>query len=420
MIRVGALLWPMRQAPAGGGTMKKKSRTKASGEPAQGRRRFLGAACAGAGAVTLGLPGSVQARDKFRLRIQSTWPGKDFFQEYARDYVRKVHEMSGGRLELELFPATRITEAFHVIDAVSSGTLDGGHGVPIYWSGKHPATSLWGSGPAFGMDANMLLAWHHFGGGAQLLDEIYRKLGLAVTSFVYGPMPTQPLGWFKDRPVATPGDFKGKRFRAVGLAGEIFRRMGAQVEQMDSGEIVPALQRGSLDAAEFNNSTSDRILGFPDVARHCMLQSFHQSSEVFEILFNEKLMQSLPADLQAVLRYAAWASSAEMSWKAIDRYSRDYDYMREKQGVRFHRTPEAILKAQLRIWSEIIDEKSQDPLFRKVLDSQRQFARLSTRWHNDHRVDFRLASQHFFPDVPPLQPPPGRATAKPHRRAPRR
>lgn len=361
------------------------------------RRKFLSAAAAGgAGAATLAFPMISIAQSPIAFRFQSTWPAKDIFHEYAQDYAKLVNEMSGGRLKIEVLPAGSVVKAFDLLDAVSKGTLDGGHGVVAYWYGKNSALALWGSGPAFGMDPNMLLAWHEHGGGKALVDEIYKSLNLDVVSFLYGPMPTQPLGWFK-KPVTKPADINGLKYRTVGLSIDIFTAMGAAVNALSAAEIVPALDRGLIDAAEFNNASSDRTLGFPDVAKICMLQSFHQPSEQFEILFNKKRYDALPADLKAILTSAVPAASAEMSWKAIDRYSKDYFEMQEKQGVKFYKTPDPILKAQLASWSTIIEKKSaENPMFKKVLESQRAFAHRAGRWQNDTLVNFRMAYDHFF------------------------
>ena len=208
------------------------------------------------------------------LRFQSTWPAKDIFHEYAQDFAKKVNDMAGARLKIEVLPAGAVVPAFQLLEAVSKGTLDGGHGVIAYHYGKNSALALWGSGPAFGMDPNMVLAWHNYGGGKALVEEIYKSLNMDVVTYLYGPMPTQPLGWFK-KPVAKAADMKGLKFRTVGLAVDVFTDMGVAVKPLPGGEIVPALDRGLIDAAEFNNASSDRVLGFADVAKNCMLQSFH-------------------------------------------------------------------------------------------------------------------------------------------------
>ena len=358
-----------------------------------GRRNLLKGAAVAAGAMSVPM---ISVAQTTTLRFQSTWPAKDIFHEFAQDYAKKINDMAGGRLKIEVLPAGAVVPAFQLLDAVAKGTLDGGHGVVAYWYGKNQAVALWGSGPAFGMDANMVLAWHNYGGGKELLDEIYKSLNLDVVSKLYGPMPTQPLGWFK-KPVAKVGDLKGLKFRTVGLAVDVFTEMGLAVNPLPGGEIVPALDRGLLDAAEFNNASSDRVLGFPDVAKNCMLQSFHQSSEQFEVLFNKTKYDALPAELKAIIDYATQAASADMSWKAADRYAKDYAEMASKQGVKFYKTPDAILRAQLAAWDKVTAKKAaENPMFKKVMDSMRTFAQRSGRWQNDTTIDYRMAWNHYF------------------------
>ena len=273
------------------------------------RRSMLKGAAVAAGAMAAPM---VSRADTVSLRFQSTWPAKDIFHEYANDFAKRVNDMAGGRLKIEVLPAGAVVPPFQLLDAVNKGTLDGGHGVLAYHYGKNSALALWGSGPAYGMDPNMVLAWHQYGGGKALLEEIYASLNIDVVSYVYGPMPTQPLGWFK-KPVAKVEDMKGLKFRTVGLAVDIFTELGTAVNPLPGGEIVPALDRGLIDAAEFNNASSDRVLGFPDVVKNCMLQSFHQSGEQFEILFNKTKFAGLPAELRTIIDVAVQASSADMS-----------------------------------------------------------------------------------------------------------
>ncbi|UDG73491.1 TRAP transporter substrate-binding protein [Achromobacter sp. 77] len=360
------------------------------------RRKFISGAAA-AGAVALGFPAITQAQNApISFRFQSTWPANDIFHEFARDYANKVNEMAGGQLKIEVLPAGAVVKAFDLLDAVSAGTLDGGHGVVAYWYGKNTAVALWGSGPSFGMDANMLLAWHEYGGGKELLVEIQKAMGVNVQSLMYGPMPTQPFGWFK-RPVTKVEDVKGVKFRTVGLAIDMYTAMGAAVNALPGGEIVPALDRGLLDGAEFNNASSDLALGFQDVSKICMLQSFHQSAEQFEVLFNKAKYDALPEHLKHILSYAAQASSADMSWKAANRYSQDYIKLQKDHNVKFYKTPDAILQQQLKIWDEMIAKRSaENPLFKKVLDSQRAFAERVGRWHGDTTVNYRMAYNHYF------------------------
>ncbi len=361
------------------------------------RRKFFSTAAAAGTATALGVPMVAKAQNApITLRFQSTWPSVDIFHEYALDYAKKVNEMADGQLKIDVLPAGAVVKPFDLLDAVSAGTLDGGHGVLAYWYGKNTAVALWGSGPSFGMDANMLLAWHEYGGGKALLTEIQKAMGVNVVSLVYGPMPTQPFGWFK-KPITKVEEMKGVKFRTVGLAIDMYTAMGAAVNALPGGEIVPAMDKGLLDGAEFNNASSDLLLGFSDVSKVCMLQSFHQSAEQFEIVFNKAKYDSLPKHLKSVLAVASQAASADMSWKAIDRYSTDYVKLQKDRNVKFYKTPDAILQRQLQIWDQMIAKRSaENPLFKKVLDSQRAFAERAGRWAGDTNVNFRMAYNHYF------------------------
>jgi len=361
------------------------------------RRDVLKAAMAAGGAAVLGFPMIAKGqKGPTTMRWQSTWPQKDIFHEYALDFAKKVNDMTGGDLKIEVLPAGAVVPAFGLLDAVSKGTLDGGHGVLVYHYGKQTALALWGSGPGFGMDANTLLAWHKYGGGKQLLDKLYKSIGANVVSFPYGPMPTQPLGWFK-KPITKSDDFKGLKFRTVGISIDVFTGLGAAVNALPGGEIVPAMDRGLLDAAEFNNASSDRVLGFPDVSKVCMLQSYHQNAEQFEIMFNKNKYDALPAKIKAVIENAVEAASADMSWKAIDRYSKDYVEMQTKDKVRFYKTPDAILQKQLDTYDAAANKKAaENPLFKEIAQSQRNFAARAVKWDLDTNVGRRMAYNHYF------------------------
>ncbi|WP_420475542.1 TRAP transporter substrate-binding protein [Noviherbaspirillum sp. ST9] len=363
------------------------------------RRGFLGKAAAGT-ATAIAFPAVATAQAPTQFRFQSTWPAKDIFHEYANDFAKKVNDMTGGELKIEVLPAGAVVPAFGLLDAVSKGTLDGGHGVMGYNYGKQAAIALWTSGPAFGMDANMVLAWHKYGGGKELLAKLYDSIGANIVSFLSGPMPTQPLGWFK-KPITKPADFKGLKFRTNGLAIDLFTSMGAAVNALPGGEIVPAMDRGLLDGAEFNNATSDRILGFPDVSKICMLQSFHQSSEQFEITFNKTKFNALPAKLKAIIENAVESASADMSWKAVDRYSADYRELQTKNGVKFYKTPDTFLQEQLKVWDEVVAKKGEgNPLFKEVEASMRAFAERAVKWDMDTNNPRRMAYNHYFGKQP--------------------
>jgi TRAP-type mannitol/chloroaromatic compound transport system substrate-binding protein len=359
------------------------------------RRKFLGgAAVATAAAVTA--PSVVKAQGPISMRWQSTWPSKDIFHEYALDFGKRINDMTGGDLKIEVLPAGAVVPAFQLLDAVSKGVLDGGHGVLVYHYGKQQALALWGSGPGYAMDANMLLSWHKYGGGKELLNEIFTSIGANVVSFPYGPMPTQPLGWYK-KPVTKVDDFKGLKFRTVGISIDVFTGMGAAVNALPGGEIVAAMDRGLIEAAEFNNATSDRVLGFADVSKICMLQSYHQNAEQMEISFNKTKFDALPEKMRHLIASGVEAASQDMQWKAIDRYSKDYIELQTKDNVKFYKTPDAILKRQLEIFDEVAKKKAgENPIFKKIVESQLAFAKRAAQWEQDTVVSRKMVFDHYF------------------------
>src|SRR6266436_4550179 len=359
------------------------------------RRKFLKGAAV-ATAATVAAPSVVRAQGPINMRWQSTWPSKDIFHEYALDYAKKVNDMTGGDLKIDVLPAGAVVPAFQLIDAVSKGTLDGGHGVLVYHYGKQTALALWGSGPGYAMDANMLLAWHKYGGGKELLNKLYASIGANVVSFPYAPLYTQPLGWFK-KPVTKAEDFQGLKYRTVGISIDVFTAMGAAVNALPGGEIVSAIDRGLLDAAEFNNASSDRALGFADVSKVCMLQSYHQNAEQLEISFNKTKYNGLPEKMRAIIANAVEAASQDMQWKAIDRYSQDYIELQTKDNVKFYKTPDAILKAQLEVFDEVAKKKAaENPLFKEIIESQLAFAKRATQWEQDTVVSRKMVFDHYW------------------------
>lgn len=359
------------------------------------RRGFLTAAAAtAAGAAVIAAP-AVHAQAPIKLKFQSTWPNKDIFHEFAGDFVRYVNQMAGGRVELELLAAGAVVPAFQVLDAVSSGIIDGGHGVSAYWYGKNKAFSLFGTAPAFGWDADELLGWVRYGGGQQLYDELTQQiLKLNVVGMLTGPMPTQPLGWFKAE-ITSPDQMKGMKYRTVGLGADLFKEMGVAVTIVPGGEIVPAMDRGLLEGAEFNNPSSDTVLGFPDVSKVYMVQSYHQALECFEVLFNKTKFESLPKDVQAIIRGASDAASSDMMWKAQDRYSKDLEALKAR-GVKVITTPKSVLEAQLNAWDKVIANLSADPFFKKVVDSQMAWAKRVVGFRLQYEADSAFAYNHFF------------------------
>ncbi len=330
------------------------------------------------------------------LKMQGAWGAKDIFNEMAQEYVTRVNDMSGGRLRIDYLNAGAVVKPFEVTDAVSNGVLDAGHTVPVYWYGKSKVASLFGSGPINGCDAQQTLAWIYRGGGLELYQELLKKLNLNYIGFFAMPMPTQPLGWFKN-PVKSAADIKGLKYRTVGLAADLFQAMGAKVTQLPGGEIIPALEKGVIDAFEFNNPTSDMRFGAQDVIKNYMMGSFHQAMEFFEIIFNQKKWDAIPKDLQAILRYGVEAASSSNFWTAMKNYSDDLQVLIEKHKVNVLRTPKSVFQDQLVAWDALSKKLSdEDPFFKKVADSQLAWAKKVAYYWNVNDADFKMAYEHVF------------------------
>ncbi|MDX1374867.1 MAG: TRAP transporter substrate-binding protein, partial [Burkholderiales bacterium] len=307
--------------------------------PTSGRRKFLtGAAAAATGAATLGFPMIGRTQSPIVIKMQGSWGATDIFNEMAQEFVKRVNDMSGGRLRVDYLVGGAVVKPFEVMDAVSKGVLDAGHTVPVYWYGKSKVASLFGSGPINGSDAQQTIAWIYRGGGLDLYKELLTKLGLNVVGFFALPMPTQPLGWFKT-PITDASQLKGLKYRTVGLAADLFQEMGAKVTQLPGGEIIPALERGVIDAFEFNNPTSDSRFGAQDVIKNYEMGSFHQAMEFFEIIINKKKWDSMSKDLQAIWQYGVEAANSANFWTGLDNYSRDLQVLINKHKVNVIRTP---------------------------------------------------------------------------------
>ncbi len=362
---------------------------------ARPRRRFLaGAATAGVG--SLAFPMIARAQNPIVIKMQGSWGAKDIFNEMAEEYVKRVNEMAGGRLRIDYLLGGAVVKPFEVMDAVNKGVLDAGHSVPVYWYGKSKVASLFGSGPINGCDAPQTLAWIYRGGGLEMYRELLKQLQLDVVGFFAMPMPTQPLGWFK-KPITDASQIKGLKYRTVGLAADLFQQMGARVTQLPGGEIVPAMERGVIDAFEFNNPTSDMRFGAQDVAKTYMMGSFHQAMEFFEIIFNRKKWESVPKDLQAILTYGVEAASSSNWWTAMDNYSRDLQELQDKYKVNVVRTPREVMQEQLKAWDVLTKKLSdEDPFFKKVVDSQRAWAKRVVYYAALNEADFKMGYEHVF------------------------
>ncbi|MEX0923416.1 MAG: twin-arginine translocation signal domain-containing protein [Rhodovibrionaceae bacterium] len=364
------------------------------------RRGFLKKGAMAGGVVAgsaIGAP-AVLAQSPLVVKMQTSWPSSDIWMDFAQQYVDRVEAMSGGRLTIDLLPAGAVVGAFQVLDAVNDGVLDAAHTVPVYWYGKNKAASLFGTGPVFGGSATTMLAWFHQGGGKDFYRELTQDImGLNVYGFMGFPMPAQPFGWFKGE-VNSVSDIEGFKYRTVGLAADLLQSMGMSVAQLPGGEIVPAMERGVIDAFEFNNPSSDMRFGAQDVAKNYYLSSYHQASESFEFLFNKDFLDDLEPDLRAILEYGVEATSTSNTALALDNYSSDLQKLQEEHGVTVHRTSEEILAAQLEAWDTLITELENDEFMKRVMDSQREWVDRVTYYELMNAPDYALAYDHYFPN----------------------
>ena len=363
------------------------------------RRSFLTKSALAGGAATgslLAAP-AVLAQAPLVIKMQTSWNDANIWQEFAKDYAQRVEEMSGGRLKIDVLPAGAVVAAFQVLDAVNDGLIDAAHSVPVYWYGKNKAASLFGTGPVFGGSATTMLSWFYAGGGQDLYNELTQDImGLDVIGYLGFPMFAQPFGWFKGE-VNTVQDLQGFKYRTVGLAADLMAKLGMSVAQLPGGEIVPAMERGVIDAFEFNNPSSDKDFGAQDVAKNYYLASYHQASESFEFLFSRTFIEDLDPDLQAILKYGVEAASTANTAKAMDRYSADLQFLQNDAGVTIHRTSTEILDAQLKAWDELIPELEADPFMKKTLDSQRDWVSRVSYYELMNSPDYGLAYEHYFP-----------------------
>jgi len=319
-------------------------------------------------------PATAQASVKWV--VQTAYAAGDDLHLSFVNLAQKIREMSGGRLTLEVSPGGTFVPPFDTLQAVNDGVIDAGGGDGDYWVGKHPAGSLFASAPAYGMDSITLLGWMHYGGGAELFREYIQdvlKFNRTVP-FVLSPALAQPFGWFR-KPITSPAEIKGLKYRTPGLPVEVMKEMGAAVVTVPAAEIVPALERGVIDAAEYFGPRADMVLGLPDVRKVYMMPSYLQLGLVLNFFVNKERWDRLSPDLQAIVRYATMAESADFYWRYLELNSKALEQLETEKGVKVVRTSREILKAQLAAWDRVFERRGKDPFFAKVLDSQKKWAR---------------------------------------------
>jgi TRAP-type mannitol/chloroaromatic compound transport system substrate-binding protein len=351
-------------------------------------------------AAALGVAQQALAQSK-TLKMQSTWPASSSLQENFKFFGERVDKLTGGQLKVETMAAGQIVPAFEVLDATHKKVLDGAHAVSYYWVGKNKTTTLFASTPAgpFGMDHMDFLGWIYEGGGLQLYWDMYQKeMKLNVIAFPIMPSSPQAFGWFK-RPIKNLADFKGMKCRQTGIVAEIFQKMGMTTVNMPGGEIIPSAQRGVIDCAEWVGGVEDLRLGLPQVFKYHYVPGMHEPSVFGELLLNNDVWGALPAQQQEAIRSATIETIVRW-WVRWQKQNADaIDEMRTKHGVQILRTPPDILVAFLKTWDEMAKEESaKNPFFKKVLDSQREWASRVVPAKRFMYPPYSFAANYYWPE----------------------
>jgi TRAP-type mannitol/chloroaromatic compound transport system substrate-binding protein len=325
-------------------------------------------------------PAHAQQPQAYKMRIQAAVPAASIYFELLKKFGDRIDRMTAGRLKIEVLPDGAVVPAFEILDAVDKGVVEGGYAWTHYWSGKHPAAGLFSNpmaGAGVGLDQLSHIAWLFEGGGYDLYRKLYSDiLKVNVEPLMIQPMGPDPLGWFK-RPIKDTADFKKMKYRAPpGITGEIFKEMGVSAVAMPGGEIVPAAQRGVIDAAEWIGPADDMNLGLHTVWKYYYLQGLHQSTDIGEVIINKTFWSKLPPDIQEIVRTAAMASMTETYTFNVYRNAQAVVKLRNDFKVQILDTPKDFFPEFVRATNVVLDRYAgKDAYFKQVLDSQRNFAK---------------------------------------------
>jgi TRAP-type mannitol/chloroaromatic compound transport system substrate-binding protein len=331
-------------------------------------------------ALSLGpAPASAQARP-ILLKAQASFPLTSLlFSGNFKPFTEQVEKMSGGRLKIEALPPGAVVPAFEVADAVNRGVLDMAHTCTYYFIGKHKAAALFTDVPGgpFGMDVIDFWGWEYEGGGIELLNEFYQQiLKMKIVAYPIFPTTAQSLGWFK-KPIKSLAEMKGLRYRVPGIAAEVYKEIGVSVVTLAGGEVLPAGERGVLDATEWYTPGEDISIGLHQVWKFYHYPGMHETAGACDLLINKDVWDKLAPEFQAIVR----ASAMQAAWRSLLQFNRrDAEALRdfkEKHKVTLVRTPDDVLAEFLRAWDKIAAaESAKDTFFKKVLDSQKAYAAL--------------------------------------------
>jgi TRAP-type mannitol/chloroaromatic compound transport system substrate-binding protein len=351
--------------------------------------------------VVLATPPSQAGTRAITLKVQASWPSGLTLYDNLKMFAERVEKLSNGRLKIEHLPGGAVVGPFEVLDATHRGVIDGAHSGAAYWVGKHKAAGLLANCPAgpFGMDYIDWFGWVYEGGGWDLYQEFYQQiLKMNVVAIPILPAGPQALGWFK-RPVKDWEDFKGMKYRIPGIAADVFKEAGMSVVTLPGAEILPAAERGVIDAAEWVGGIEDMRLGFHNVWKVHYAPGMHEPATVADLYLNKDVWDKLAPDLQEIIKAAATETFFRW-WVRFHRQNAEaYKELVEKHNVQVYRTPDDILLKFLETWDKIAErEAARDPFFKKVLDSQRQYAGLLVPYRLSTWPMYEFAGQYYWKD----------------------
>ena len=352
----------------------------------------------GAHTGSVGAPSVATAQAPIKWKVQSAWPPTSIVQDAAKLLVDMVNRSSGGRLQMELLPAGAIVPPFEIQDAVNRGVIDAGHTTPGYIVGKLAAFIPLTHGPLFGMDFIDYFGWYWEGGGHELLQEAYQKnLKMNVVSFQVHPEGPQAMGWFK-KEIRKFEDIRGMKYRIFGIGAETYGKLGISAVTIPGGEIVPALERGVIDGAEWINCYDDKILGLDKVAKFHYVPGMHEPVTVGEFIISKPKYDALPADLKEILKTSIQAAY----WMHFVRFQEKTAKACQEliaSGIKVIKTSDELNNRFLKVYDEIQNSNaSKDPFYKKVVESQQKYAGLVVPYRMSYWPEYKFIGQHYWKD----------------------
>ena len=336
------------------------------------------AACAPDDSEPAGAQTATAPAETFEWKLVTTWPKNLPALGTAPERLAETVEvMSAGRLKIKVYAAGELVPAFEVFDAVSEGNAEMGHGAAYYWRGKAAIATVFATVP-FGMNAQEMNAWLHYGGGLELWRELYARFG--VIPMAAGNSGVQMAGWF-NKEINTPADIQGLKMRIPGLGGEVFQRAGGAAVSLPGGEIFTALQTGVIDATEWVGPYNDLAFGFQEIAQYYYYPGWHEPGPTIEAIVNADAFNALPDDLKKILETACRAVNQDMLDEFTARNAAALKTLVEEHGVELRRLPDDVLDEFRRLSSEVLAESAEDELGQRILDSYTKFLNDVREYH---------------------------------------